>query len=136
MRFTVSTKGLCDIIDITSRVEEAVKKSGVKEGICLISSPGSTVGITTIEYEPRLLEDFKELMEKIAPSNKSYHHDEAWGEANGFSHLRSALIKPFLSIPVENGKAVLGTWQQVVLVDFDSRPREREVLVKVFGQRS
>lgn len=136
MRFTVSTKGFCDIIDITFRVQEAVKKAGVKDGFCIISSPGSTVGITTIENEPELLKDFKEFLEKIIPSDKRYHHDAVWGEANGFSHLRSALIKPFLTVPVENGKLVLGTWQQIVFIDFDSRPREREVLVKVFGQRS
>jgi secondary thiamine-phosphate synthase enzyme len=134
MRFTVSTKGFSDIIDITSRVEEAVKRSGVKDGICIISSPGSTIGITTIENEPQLLKDFKELMEKLAPSDKKYHHDDVWGEANGFSHLRSSLIKPFLAVPVENGKLVLGTWQQIVFVDFDNRPREREILVKVLGK--
>jgi secondary thiamine-phosphate synthase enzyme len=134
MRFTVSTKGFSDIIDITSRVEEAVKRSGVKDGICIISSPGSTIGITTIENEPQLLKDFKELMEKLAPSDKKYHHDDVWGEANGFSHLRSSLIKPFLIVPVENGKLVLGTWQQIVFVDFDNRPREREILVKVLGK--
>ncbi len=134
MRFTVSTKGFCDIIDITSRVEEAVRKSGVKEGICIISSPGSTVGITTIENEPHLLKDFKELMEKLVPSDKKYHHDDVWGEANGFSHLRSSLIKPFLTVPVENGKLVLGTWQQIVFIDFDNRPREREILVKIIGK--
>ena len=135
MRFTVSTKGFFDIIDITSRIEEAVKRSGVKDGICIISSPGSTIGITTIENEPQLLKDFKELMEKLVPSDKKYHHDNVWGEANGFSHLRSSLIKPFLTVPVENGKLVLGTWQQIVFVDFDNRPREREILVKVFGER-
>jgi len=134
MRFKVSTKGFCDIIDITSRVEEAVKKSGVKEGICIVSSPGSTIGITTIENEPQLLKDFKELMEKLVPSDKKYHHDDVWGEANGFSHLRSSLIKPFLTVPVESGKLVLGTWEQIVFVDFDNRPREREILVKVFGK--
>ena len=134
MRFIVSTKGLCDIIDITSRIEEAVRKSGIKEGICVVSSPGSTVGITTIENEPQLLKDFKELMEKLVPSDKNYHHDDVWGEANGFSHLRSSLIKPFLTVPVENGKLVLGTWQQIVFVDFDNKPREREILVKVFGK--
>lgn len=131
MRFTLSTKGFADIIDITSRVSEAVKKSMVREGICLISSPGSTCGITTIEYEPELLKDFKEFLEKIAPSDKEYRHDKVWGEKNGFSHLRSALIKPFLTVPVEDGKLVLGTWQQCVLIDFDNRPREREIIVKV-----
>jgi secondary thiamine-phosphate synthase enzyme len=134
MKFRVSTKGFCDIIDITSRVEEAVRNSKIKEGICLVSSPGSTVGLTTIEYEPQLLKDFKEFLEKIIPSDKKYHHDDVWGEANGFSHLRSSLLKPFLVIPVENGKLILGTWQQVVFVDFDNRPREREIFVKVFGK--
>jgi secondary thiamine-phosphate synthase enzyme len=135
MKFRVSTKGFCDIIDITSRVEEAVRNSKIKEGICLVSSPGSTVGLTTIEYEPKLLKDFKEFLEKIIPSDKKYHHDDVWGEANGFSHLRSSLIKPFLTVPVENGKLVLGQWQNLVLVDFDNRPREREVIVKVIGSR-
>jgi len=131
MRFTLSTKGFADIIDITSRVSEAVKKSMVREGICLISCPGSTAGITTIEYEPELLKDFKEFLEKIAPSDKEYHHDKVWGEKNGFSHIRSALIKPFLAVPIENGKLVLGQWQQITFIDFDNRPREREVIVKV-----
>jgi secondary thiamine-phosphate synthase enzyme len=135
MKFRVSTKGFSDIIDITSRVEEAVRNSKIKEGICLVSSPGSTVGLTTIEYEPQLLKDFKEFLEKIIPSDKKYHHDDVWGEANGFSHLRSSLIKPFLTVPVENGKLVLGQWQNLVLVDFDNRPREREVIVKVIGSR-
>jgi len=134
MRFKISTKGFCDIIDITSRVEEAVEKSGIEDGICIVSCPGSTVGITTIENEPELLKDFKELMERLVPSDKRYHHDSVWGEANGFSHLRSSLIKPFLTVPVENGKLVLGTWEQIVFVDFDNRPREREILVKVIGK--
>jgi secondary thiamine-phosphate synthase enzyme len=135
MRFKISTKGFCDIIDITERVKEVVEKSGVKEGICIVSSPGSTIGITTIENEPELLKDFKELMEKLVPSDKKYHHDSVWGEANGFSHLRSSLIKPFLTVPVENGKLILGQWQNLVLVDFDNRPREREVIVKVISSR-
>ena len=131
MKFTISTKGFTDVIDITSRVAEIVKKSKVREGICLISCPGSTAGITTIEYEPELLKDFKEFLEKIAPSDKEYHHDKVWGEKNGFSHIRSALIKPFLAVPIENGKLVLGQWQQITFIDFDNRPREREVIVKV-----
>jgi secondary thiamine-phosphate synthase enzyme len=134
MRFKISTKGFCDIIDITSRVEEAVEKSGVEDGICIVSCPGSTIGITTIENEPELLKDFKELMERLVPSDKRYHHDSVWGEANGFSHLRSSLIKPFLTVPVENGKLILGTWEQIIFVDFDNRPREREISVKVFGR--
>lgn len=131
MKFKISTKGNNDVIDITGQVAEIVKKSDIKDGVCLISCPGSTVGITTIEYEPNLVKDFKEFLEKLAPSNKEYHHDRTWGEGNGFSHIRSALMKPFLTVPVENGKLLLGTWQQIVLVDFDSRPREREIIVKL-----
>jgi len=131
-RFIISTKGFCDIVDITSRVQEVVKKSGTKEGFCLISCPGSTAGLTTIEYESELLKDFKEFVEKIIPSDREYHHDKVWGDANGFSHLRSSLFKPFLTVPIEGGKLVLGTWQQIVLINFDNREREREVVVKVF----
>jgi len=133
MRFKISTKGSNDIIDITDEVSQAVEKSKVKDGICLISCPGSTAGLTTIEYEPNLIEDFKEFLEELVPSDKKYRHDQTWGENNGFSHIRSALIKPFLTVPIEDGKLVLGTWQQVVLIDFDSRAREREILVKVIG---
>lgn len=131
MSFRISTKGFTDIIDITDRVSGIIKKSKVKDGICLISCPGSTASITTIEYEPELLKDFKEFLEKLVPSDKEYRHDSVWGEKNGFSHIRSALIKPFLAVPVESGKLVLGTWQQIVLIDFDNQPREREILVKV-----
>jgi secondary thiamine-phosphate synthase enzyme len=143
MRFSISTKGFNDVIDITDRISEIVAKSKVKDGVCLISCPGSTAGLTTIEYDPNLLEDFKEFLEKIAPSNRPYHHDETWparlasqreaggGDKNAFSHIRSALIKPFLAVPIENGKLILGTWQQIVLIDFDNRPREREIFIKI-----
>ncbi len=131
MEFFIKTKGNNDVIDVTGQVAEIVKKSDVKDGMCLISSPGSTVGITTIEYEPNLIKDFKEFLEKLVPSNKEYHHDKTWGEGNGFSHILSALIKPFLTVPVENGKLILGQWQQIILVDFDNRPREREIIVKL-----
>ena len=131
MKFLISTKGKNDVVDITSKVAEEVKKSKIKEGICLISCPGSTCGITTIEYEPNLIEDFKEFLEKLAPSDKDYKHDKTWGEKNGQSHLLSALIKPFLSVPIENGKLLLGQWQQIVFIDFDSRPRSREINIKI-----
>ena len=134
MKFNISTKGFNDIIDITDKVSEVVKNSKIKEGVCLISCPGSTVGITTIENDPNLLGDFKEFLEKIVPSDKEYRHDKVWGEKNGFSHIRSALIKPFLAVPIEEGKLVLGQWQQLILVDFDNRPREREILVKIIGK--
>jgi len=131
MRFSISTKGFNDIIDITEKVSEIVRKSKIKDGICLISCPGATVGITTIEADPNLLEDFKEFLEKLVPSNRPYHHDETWGDKNAFSHIRSALIKPFLTVPIEDEKLVLGQWQNIVLVDFDNRPRKREIIIKI-----
>jgi len=132
VKFNISTKGFNDIINITEKVSEIVKNSKVKGGICLVSCPGSTVGITTIENDPNLLEDFKEFLEKLVPSNRPYCHDKTWGEKNAPSHIKSALIKPFLTIPIENGRLILGTWQQITLVDFDNRPREREIIVKIF----
>ncbi|TET84414.1 MAG: YjbQ family protein [Candidatus Nealsonbacteria bacterium] len=131
MKFTLSTKGFTDIIDITDKVSKIVRDSKVKEGICLISSPGSTVGITTIEYEEGLIEDLKRALEIVAPMNEDYEHCKKWGDCNGYAHIRSALIKPFLAVPVEGGKLALGTWQQIVFLDFDNRPREREIIVKV-----
>lgn len=135
MRFKISTKGFNDVIDITDRISEIVEKSKVKEGICLISCPGSTCGITTIEAEPNLIDDFKEFLEKLVPSNRVYRHDRTWGEANAPSHIRSALIKPFLTVPIEDGKLVLGQWQQLVLIDFDNRSREREIVVKIISEK-
>lgn len=129
-KFTIQTKGNNDIINITSLIEEKVKETKVKEGVCLVSCPGSTCGITTIEYEPNLIEDFKEFLEKLAPSDKDYRHDKTWNEKNGYSHLLSALFKPFLTIPIENGTLALGNWQQIVFCDFDSRPRKREIIIR------
>ena len=131
MRFTISTKGFTDIIDITDKVSKIVRDSKAKEGICLISSPGSTAGITTIEYEEGAIEDLKRILEKIAPMSKDYEHCKKWGDCNGYAHIRSALLKPFLAVPVEDGKLILGQWQQIVYLDFDNRPRQREILVKV-----
>lgn len=134
MTFAIKTKGFNDIIDITSQVSGAVKTSKIKDGICLVSCPGSTCGITTIEYEDGLVEDLKRALERVAPMNEGYEHCKKWGDCNGYAHVRSALIKPFLAVPVENGKLVLGTWQQITFLDFDNRPREREVMVKVIGK--
>ena len=104
MKFNISTKGFNDIIDITDRILEIVKNSKIKDGICQISCPGSTVGLTTIEAEPNLIADFKEFLEKLVSSNRPYHHDKTWGEKNAPSHIKSALIKPFLTVPIEDGK--------------------------------
>lgn len=131
MKFKISTKGFTDIIDITDQVSEIVKKSKVKEGICLISSPGSTAGITTIEYESGAIKDLKRILERIAPMTEDYEHCKKWGDCNGYAHIRSALLKPFLAVPVEDGKLVLGPWQQIIYLDFDNRPREREISVKI-----
>ena len=133
MKFKISTKGFNDILDITPEVSEIVKKSKVDDGICLVSCPGSTSGITTIEYEVGVIKDLKRILERIAPMSEDYEHCKKWGDCNGYAHIRSALIKPFLAIPIENGKLVLGTWQQIVFLDFDNRPREREIIVKVIG---
>jgi len=133
MKFSVSTKGFNDIINITDRVSQLIKESKVKEAMCLVSSPGSTCGLTTIEYEAGVIEDLKRALERIAPMSEDYKHCQKWGDCNGYAHVRSALLKPFLTVAVEDGKLVLGTWQQLVFIDFDNKPRKREILVKVIG---
>ena len=134
MKFNISTKGFTDIINITPQVSEIVKKSKVKEGICLVSCPGSTCGITTIEYEEGLIKDLKRALEIIAPMNENYEHCKKWGDCNGYAHIRSALLKPFLAASIEDGELVLGTWQQITFLDFDNRPREREISVKLIAR--
>ena len=119
-----------DIIDLTRDVESKLKAVGAQDGACLIFTPGSTASISTIEYEPGAVKDLKEALEKIAPKDKYYHHEEAWHDGNGYSHVRAALMKPGLTVPVVAGKLVLGTWQQLILLDFDNRPRRRTVLVQ------
>jgi len=131
MDFTIKTKGHNDVIDITDNVVEIVSQSKIKDGLALIFVVGSTAGLTTIEYEPNLVKDLKDFFEKILPENAHYAHDSTWGDANGYAHIRASLLKPNLSVPIENGQLVLGTWQQIVLVDFDNRPRERKIVVKI-----
>lgn len=131
MKFSISTKGFNDIIDITDKVAQIIKKSKIEDGICLVSCPGSTCGITTIEYESGLIEDLKKVLEKIAPMSKDYEHCKKWGDCNGYAHIRSSLLKPFLAVPIEGGKLLLGTWQQIAFIDFDNRPRNREISVKI-----
>jgi len=135
MSFSIKTKGFNDIIDITSQVLAEIKKSKIKSGICLVSCPGSTCGITTIEYEEGLIEDLKRALERIAPMSEDYEHCKKWGDCNGYAHIRSALLKPFLAVPIEDGKLALGTWQQIAFLDFDNRPRNREIIVKVVGEK-
>ncbi len=132
MKIDIETKGNNDVIDLTEKIIEAVKISKIEEGLCLVFCPGSTVGITSIEAEPNLIKDLKEFLEKLVPAEKSYYHDKTWGEKNGFSHLRSSLIKPFFIIPIEQNNLLLGTWQKIVLIDFDNRPRQREIFIKIY----
>jgi len=129
-----SSNGNCDIINITDDVIETLRKFEVKNGLCTIFSIGSTAGITTIEYEPGLIKDLPKLLEKIIPSGARYHHDNTWGDGNGHAHLRSALFKTSLSVPFVKGDLTLGTWQQIILVDFDNRKRTRRIVVQFIGE--
>jgi secondary thiamine-phosphate synthase enzyme len=130
----LQTKGRDHVIDITGQVEEAVLESKIKNGIVTVFVHGSTASITTIEYEPGLVKDIKELDEKIIPSNVTYAHDATWGDANGYAHLRASLIGPSLTVPVESGSMTLGTWQQIIVIDHDNRPRSRQIIVQVLGE--
>lgn len=131
---TYQTKGQCDIIDISPDAQSVISSSGLKEGIMFLFVVGSTAGLTTCEFEPGLKQDLKDFFEKTVPSGKSYHHDATWGDANGFSHLRASLLKPGLFVPFLKGKMQTGTWQQIVLMDFDNRPRQRKVIVQLQGE--
>ncbi len=131
---SLSTRGFSDIIDITGKVTEVLKRSGIENGLATIFCPGSTGSVTTIEYESGVLKDLQRAIEKIAPSSIPYEHDKRWGDGNGFSHVRAALMKPSLTVPLINGKLTLGTWQQIVFIDFDNRGRHRNVIVQVTGE--
>ncbi len=128
------TQGRCDIIDITGKVQELIAAEKIRNGLVTLFVSGSTAALTTIEFEPGLIQDLKEFFEKLIPSDKKYHHDDRWGDDNGFSHLRASLVGPSLQVPIEAGKILLGTWQQIILLDFDNRPRTREVTVHLLGE--
>jgi len=131
---TLNTKGFTDVIDITEKVTKIAGKTGIQNGLVTIFCSGSTGGVTTIEFESGVINDLKKAIEKVAPSNIPYEHDKRWGDGNGFSHVRAALMKPSLTIPVVNGKLALGTWQQIVFMDFDNRGRNRKVVVQIIGE--
>ena len=120
--------------DLTGGVAESVRETGITDGTATVFVPGATAGITTIEYEPGLLRDFPAALERFAPRDIPYAHDETWPDGNGHSHVRASTIGPSLTVPVAAGKLVLGTWQQIVLVDFDNRARDRRVVVTVIGE--
>jgi len=128
------TTGDGDIIDLTPRVEEAVRQSGIREGIVSVCAIGSTAAVTTIENEPGLRQDLPALMEKLIPSGQPYAHDSTWGDGNGYAHLRSALVGTSFTTAVSSGKPILGTWQQIVFLEFDNRPRSRNVRVQIIGE--
>jgi secondary thiamine-phosphate synthase enzyme len=130
----IETKGETDLIDITQRVENFIKDSGISSGIVALFVPGSTAGVTTIEYESGAIRDFQRAIERIAPNNIHYDHDARWGDGNGYSHIRAALLGPSLTVPFSSSRLLLGTWQQIVLVDFDNRSRKREVILQIMGE--
>ncbi len=130
----LNTKGFSDIQDITHDVDVAIERSGIKEGLVTVFCPGSTGSVTTIEYETGVLKDLQKAIEKVAPSDTPYEHDRRWGDGNGFSHVRAALMKPSLTIPLIKGKLALGAWQQVVFIDFDNRSRKRNLIVQIVGE--
>ena len=132
--FSMQTAAGTDIIDITDKVKEILDGSEFSEGNALVFAPGSTAGITTIEYEPGLLADYPDFMEKIAPSNIRYKHDDTWHDGNGHSHVRAALQGASFTVPFAGKKLLLGTWQQIILIDFDNRARNRKVIVQLNGK--
>jgi secondary thiamine-phosphate synthase enzyme len=131
--FTLSAEATCDLHDVTDRVREILAESGLQSGLVSVSVVGSTAGVSTIEFEPGLRRDVPELMERLVPSDRSYAHDATWHDDNGFSHLRSFLTGTSFVAPFRDGQLLLGTWQQIVIVNFDNRPRERRVVVQVLG---
>jgi len=130
---SLNTKGFSDVIDITDKVAGMVKHSGIQNGMVTVFCSGSTGSITTIEYESGVIYDLQKAIEKIVPSDIPYEHDKRWGDGNGFSHVRAALMKPSLTIPLVKGHLTLGIWQQIVFIDFDNRERNRNIIVQVVG---
>ena len=133
-RIKLQTKGRDDVVDVTGEVEDFVSESKIKNGMANIFISGSTGSITTIEYEPGLVQDIKTIDEKLIPSSVSYAHDQTWGDANGYAHLRASIIGPSLTVPIVDGELTLGTWQQIIVIDHDNRPRSREVVIQVMGE--
>ena len=134
-KFQLKTKPYCDVIDITQQVQNAVSESGIKDGIVNVSVAGSTGAISTTEYEPGLVQhDIENLLESIIPYKKDYHHHKTWHDYNGAGHLRSFLIKTSQTFPFQNGKVILGTWQQIIFLELDERERNRVVFVSIIGE--
>ena len=133
--FELKTKGNTEIVDITDRVQSIIDSSNYDEGNALVFVGGSTAGITTTEYEPGLLKDYPNFFEKIIPTNQRYEHDNTWHDGNGHSHIRAALQGASFTVPFLYGKLLLGTWQQIILIDFDNRPRNRKIIIQLTGEK-
>ena len=131
---TVSSNGESDMIDITRQTDETIKASGLQDGIVTIFVSGSTASITTIEYELGLKKDFPKMLARVAPSEIEYEHDNTWHDGNGHSHVRASLVGPSLTVPFKNKSLMLGTWQQIVLLEMDTRPRERKIVLQIVGE--
>jgi secondary thiamine-phosphate synthase enzyme len=134
VRLKLQTKGETDLIDITQMVENSVRDSEISSGIVTVFVPGSTAGVTTIEYESGAVMDFQRAVERIVPKSIHYDHDARWGDGNGYSHVRAALLGASLTVPFSSSRLLLGTWQQIVLVDFDNRTRRRELIFQIIGE--
>lgn len=132
--FSLKTRGNGEVIDITGEVSDAVRTSGLSSGIVTVFVPGATAGVTTIEFEPGLVEDIDEMFERVVPQNREYHHNLRWHDGNGHAHVRASLLGPSLTIPFTDGRLTLGIWQQLILVDFDNKSRNREVVCQVMGE--
>jgi len=130
---SLTAKGFTDVVDLTGQIAEVVSSGTTNDGIVTVFVPGSTAGITTIEFESGAVEDLKDAIDRLFPHDLHYAHNVRWGDGNGFSHVRSAMLGPSLTVPFSGKTLLLGTWQQIVLVDFDNRPRRREVVVQVIG---
>lgn len=131
---TIRTGGESDIVDITGQVEEAIRAGSLSSGIVTVFVTGSTAAVTTIEYEPGLRKDFPGMLERIAPKSIEYEHDNTWHDGNGHSHVRASLVGPSLTVPFKEKRLMLGTWQQIVLVEMDTRPRERKIVLQIIGE--
>ncbi|MDD5591410.1 MAG: secondary thiamine-phosphate synthase enzyme YjbQ [Dehalococcoidales bacterium] len=131
---TLNTRGECDIVDITPDIEQEVVRAGMTDGIVTIFVAGSTAGLTTIEFESGVLADLQGMWERIVPKDITYAHDRRWGDGNGYSHVRASLLGASLTVPFNNNRLMVGTWQQIVLVDFDNRPRSRRVILQIMGE--
>jgi len=130
---SLQTQGNSDVVDITPLVEKEISGTGITSGTVTVFVTGSTAGLTTIEYEPGVVSDFKDMFDRIIPSDIKYHHDRTWGDGNGHAHVRASLLGPSLVVPFNDRHMVLGTWQQIILVDFDNRPRTRQVILQIKG---